>query len=464
MKFALFFGNRGFFPESLVASARKDMTEAVRRAGHESICLDENATKFGAITNEEDGYVYAKWLEEHRHEVDGVIMCLPNFSDESGAVKALRNWKGPILIQAYPDEIGHMSFVERRDAFCGKVSICNYFNQCGIKYTIYKPHVIHPLDERFIEQIKKFAKVCRVYQGAKSLTIGAIGARATAFKTVRFDEVALERNGITVEALDLGELFDLVDKVKDDDPKVKEIMDTYEHYTDMSKVPADRKVYLAKTTLVILDYIKQYHLDAIGLRCWNEFPSAKKVSVCLIASYLGQLGIPTACEVDVYNALAMKVLSLASDEPATVMDWNNNYGDEENKCILFHCGPMAKSMVQDGKTDVRVHKMFEKTWGEGCSWGVNVGILRKGPITFASSKVENGKIEFFAGEARITEDPVEKAFFGSWGVTEFDDLEEVMMFVLRNNYHHHVSYTYGKEKEVLKEALENYLGWKVTLF
>lgn len=463
MKFALFFGNRGFFPETLVAGARKDMEEAVKKAGFESMSLDANATKFGAISCEADGLVYAKWLEEHRNEIDGVIMCLPNFSDESGAVKALRNWGKPILIQAYPDEIGHMSFVERRDSFCGKVSICNYFNQCGIKYTIYKPHVIHPLDPRFIQQIKDFASVCRVANGFTHLNIGALGARATAFKTVRFDEVTLERNNITIEALDLSELFDNVDKIADDAKEVKEMMAIYENYTDMSKVPADRKVYIAKTTVGILNYVKQYNLDGIGIRCWNEFPAAKKIAVCLIASYLNSIGITTTCEVDIYNVLAMKALSLAVNAPSTVMDWNNNYGDEENKCILFHCGPMATCMAE-GKTDVQVHKMFEKSYGEGCSWGVNVGRLKQGPITYASCKVENGKIEFFAGEAKITPDPVEKAFFGSWGVTEFPDLEGLMMYILRNNYHHHVSYTYGNVKEILKEALENYHGWKIDLF
>ena len=96
MRFALFFGNRGFFPESLVASAREEMEKAVVLAGHEFLSMDVNATKYGAISSESDGYVYAKWLEDHKNEVDGVIMCLPNFSDESGAVKALREGKKPI--------------------------------------------------------------------------------------------------------------------------------------------------------------------------------------------------------------------------------------------------------------------------------------------------------------------------------------------------------------------------------
>ncbi|MFA7032009.1 MAG: hypothetical protein WC201_00345 [Bacilli bacterium] len=463
MKFALFFGNRGFFPESLVSGARKDMCLAVTKAGHEYICLDENATKYGAITSENDGWIYAKWLKQHYDEVDGVIMCLPNFSDESGAVKALRDFNKPILIQAYPDEIGHMDFANRRDAFCGKISICNYFNQCGIKYTVFKPHVIHPLDPLFIEQIQNFARICNVTNGLKRLVIGALGARATAFKTVRFDEVSLEKNGITVETIDLSELFDHVDHLKDDDNEVLKTIEKLKAYTDFTHVPDDRTLYMAKTLVAILQYVKQYHLNAIGIRCWNEFPAVKKISVCAIASYLNTIGIPTTCEVDVYNALAMKALSLCDNQPATVMDWNNNYGDAENKCILFHCGPMANSMVE-GKPEVQVHKMFEKSYGNNCSWGVNVGKLKKGSITYASAKVEDGKIAFYAGEAKITGEPVESAFFGSSGVTQFDNLEELLLYVIHNNYHHHVSYTYGNYKLVLKEALQNYLGWDIKVF
>ncbi|OQC11209.1 MAG: hypothetical protein BWX74_00331 [Tenericutes bacterium ADurb.Bin087] len=462
MKFALYFANRGFFPETLVAKAREEMKEAVRLAGHESVCLDEKATKFGAISNEHDGMIYAEWLKAHRDEIDGVIMCLPNFGDESGAVKALRDWGKPILIQAYPDEIGKMSFAERRDSFCGKISICNYFNQCNIKYTIFEPHVIHPLDKGFIEQIRKFGKICRIYKGAKKMVIGALGARVTAFKTVRYDEVTLEKNNITVESFDLSELFYLVDKLNDNSSEVLKMIKNYKDYTDVSKVPSERLTYIAKTTLVILDYVKQYNLDAIAIRCWNEFPAAKKISVCLISSYLTNMGIPVACEVDVYNALVMKILTLASETPSAVMDWNNNYGTEKNKCIFYHCGQMATAMVR-GKTAVESHKMFDKTYGEGCSYGVNVGVLKGGPITYASAKAENGKLEFYVGEGKITDDKVEKAFFGSWGIAEFNDLEKILMYVIKKDYHHHVTYTYGLEKDVVKEGLETYLGWKVDI-
>jgi L-fucose isomerase-like protein len=42
--FAVFLGNRGFFPASLMASAREDLTEVLHGLGHEALFLDGRAT------------------------------------------------------------------------------------------------------------------------------------------------------------------------------------------------------------------------------------------------------------------------------------------------------------------------------------------------------------------------------------------------------------------------------------
>ena len=116
---------------------------------------------------------------------------------------ALRDANVPIFIQAYPDEIGKMDFESRRDAFCGKFSIEDMFNQYGIRYTVFAPHVAHPLSDAFAQNLRDFAAVCNVVKRCRRYVIGGIGARTTAFKTVRCDELALEKYGITVESHDL---------------------------------------------------------------------------------------------------------------------------------------------------------------------------------------------------------------------------------------------------------------------
>ena len=48
-RFALFFGNRGFFPASLQAEARDELPRVLKAAGNEVIMLETEATRYGAV-------------------------------------------------------------------------------------------------------------------------------------------------------------------------------------------------------------------------------------------------------------------------------------------------------------------------------------------------------------------------------------------------------------------------------
>ena len=181
--FALFFGNRGFFPASLQAEARAELPRVLNQLGHNTLILDADATRYGAVETMQEGQIYANFLRQHRGQFDGVILCLPNFGDENGAVVALKEANVPIFIQAYPDDLDRMGPALRRDAFCGKFSIMDVFYQHGLNFTALKPHVVRPASDQFRANIDYFDRVCRVVKGFKGLTVGAIGARTSAFKT-----------------------------------------------------------------------------------------------------------------------------------------------------------------------------------------------------------------------------------------------------------------------------------------
>lgn len=87
-------------------------------------------------------------------------------------------------------------------------AVTDVFTQYQMPFTVLKPHVVHPLSEKFAENLRDFAAVCRVVNGMKRCNIGCIGARTTASKTVRFDEIAMQKYGINVESFDLSELND----------------------------------------------------------------------------------------------------------------------------------------------------------------------------------------------------------------------------------------------------------------
>lgn len=459
MRFALYFGNRGFFPESLIGTARKEVAKAVSDAGYDYIIAPADMTRYGAVETRQEGWTYNEWLKEHENEIDGIIMSLPNFSDENGAVAAVNGIDKPIFIQAYPDEIGKMDFEHRRDSYCGKFSIEDCFHQYGINYTVFEPHVVHPLSDEFKQNLDDFAAVCRVVNAMKKFTIGVLGARTSKFKTVRFDEITLQKYGITCETFDLSDLFYRVRAYADDDKKVEQRKEHLKNYTNFSKVPEEKITTLAKVSVVIDDYIKEYRLDCITLRCWEEMQTELGVAPCVLLSELNDRGIVASCEIDLCSAINMYSMQLASQKPTACLDWNNNYGDDKNKVILFHCGSTAQSLMK-GKGEVTDHKMFAKGC-PGCGWGSNEGRIAAFDMTFSNCKTENGKLTFYVDEGRFTDDEIEKEFFGCGGVAQIDDLQRKLIRLGREGFRHHTTIGVGRMKKILEEAFVHYLGYDV---
>lgn len=461
LTFALYFGNRGFFPETLIASARREVAEAVAKAGHSSILLDEAATRFGAVETAEEGRRYAAFLKERSGRYDGVILSLPNFGDETGAISALQDCGVPILIQAYPDEIGKMDFKSRRDSFCGKFSVMDVFCQYGLPFTAFEPHVVHPASPVFAKQLDDFAAVCRITKRMRRANVGAIGARTTAFKTVRYDELALQRKGLSVETYDLSELLMRTRSVEAKSGKFTAKREKLLGYTDFTGTPPDKIDTLAKVGVALDDMVEEFSLDAIALRCWIELEKELGVAPCVLVSELNDRGVAAACELDVCNAVPMLALGAASQKASTCLDWNNNYGDDPDKVILFHCGPVPQSLMA-GKGRITEHPMFAKSFGAGCGWGCNTGRLGAWPMTFASSKTEDGKLVFYLGEGRLTADPIEEGFFGCGGVAEIKGLQGKLRSVGLGGFRHHVSLTSGNYSLALREAFTTYLGYEIA--
>lgn len=455
--FALYFGNRGFFPASLIASARDEVAAAVEKAGFDYLMPPADMTRYGAVETKDEGLKYAEWLGEHIGEYDGLIMSLPNFSDENGAVAAVRDCGVPIFIQAYPDEIGKMDFDHRRDSYCGKFSICDVFHQYKIPFTIMPPHVVHPNTDAFAKNLSDFAAVCRVVNGMKRFTIGVIGARTTKFKTVRYDEITLQKYGITCDTYDLSELFYRVEKMDGNSADVKAKIEKLIGYTDFSSVPKDKTETLAKVSVAIDDMMREYHLDCITLRCWEEMQTVLGIAPCVLLSELNDRGIVASCEIDLCSAINMYSMLLASQTPTACLDWNNNYGDDPNKVILFHCGPVAQSLM-DGKGKVTDHKMFAKGC-PGCGWGSNEGRIAAFDMTYSNCKTEDGKLTFYVDKGEFTGEPIEPEFFGCGGVAKIDDLQRKLIVLAKNGFRHHTAVGKGDMTDILREAFTTYLGY-----
>ncbi len=457
--FAVMFGTGGFFSGTLIADARKDILGVLKKSGYGAIMMNPSETQYGAINTPEEGEKFAKFLSLNKGKYDGVIICLPNFGNENGAVAAVRDCGTPILVQAYPDELERIDMSKRRDAFCGKFSVMDVLCQYGIPFSALMPHTVHPSSLDFEENLRVFSGTCRVVNGMKRFTVGAVGARTTAFKTVRFDELALQKYGITTETLDLSEVMMRVRSLGTSEPEVKEKASTLRNYTCWGGTPKKAFENIVKLSVVLDRIMKEFKMDALSLRCWIEIEKELKISPCVILSEINDRGIAAACELDVCNAVAMRALSLASGNPSTCLDWNNNYADDPDKCILFHCGPVPQKMMT-AKGLVIDHPMFVKSLGEGCGFGCNTGRISASPITFASAKTDAGKLHFYLGGGEFTGDVIPDEFFGCAGVAKIDGLQKKLQSIGYSGYRHHVSVTFGEVGKAVNEAFVRYLKYE----
>lgn len=454
-------GNRDFFPDKLVGECRSDLLQAFQKAGIKPVMLEESETKLGGVETFQEAQKCAALFKKHADEIMGVLVVLPNFGDEKGVAETLKlaGLDVPVLVQAYPDDLDKLDVARRRDAWCGKISVCNNLYQYGIKFSLTTKHVVHPSDESFAADLKNFVAVCRVVKGLRKVRIGAVGARPGAFNTVRYSEKILQRNGISVVTIDLSQILGAADKLTKNDNSVKQRIEAVKAYSPTGRTPEDKLVQIAKLDVVLHDFMQEHALDATAIQCWTSLQQNYGCNVCTSMSMMSENMLPSACEVDVTGTLTMYAMQLASGSPSALVDWNNNYSSDDEKVVLFHCGNWAKSFLPD--IEISTAPILGTTVGEENTYGALAGRTPASPLTYGRISTDDTKgiIKAYMGEGVLTDDELKT--FGTRAVAKINDLQGLMKYVCRSGFEHHVVMNASKTAGILKEAYENYMGWEV---
>ena len=461
MTFGVIVGNRGFFPDHLAKSGRTDMIAVLEKAGHQVVVTGPEDTKYGAVETRAEAVKCAELFKRHRETLDGVIVTLPNFGDERGIADTLRmaGLNVPVLVQATPDTPKAMTISDRRDSFCGKMSACNNLKQYGIPYSLTTGHTVAPDSGLFAKDLEWFAAVCRVVKGLRRLRIGAIGARPAAFNTVRYSEKLLEGAGISVEPIDLSEILGRINRMKDDDPLAVAKLKDIHSYVTTSGVPDPALMKMAKLGAVIDQWMAQTDVSVSAIQCWTSLEEFFGVVPCTVMSMMSNNLISSACEVDICGVIGMHALQLASGTPSALLDWNNNYGDDPDKAVCFHCSNLPKHFFREVKMDFQA--IIAGTVGRENTYGTCVGLVRPGPMSYArfSTNDREGIISGYVGEGEFTDDSLET--FGGAGVVRIPHLQKLLRYICENGFEHHVAANLASVAPAVREATSNYLGWSV---
>lgn len=464
MCFGIIIGTRAYFNSELAKDVRKQLLKTLADEGYDYVILPEDATPTGSssIETREDGLKCAELFRQNRDRIDGIIVSLPNFGFEIGIINAISvaDLNVPVLVQACDDENDKVDLDSRRDAFCGKISVCNNLYQYGIPFTDTTLHTYSIYSELLAKDINKFAGICRVVNGLRHARIGAIGARPAGSQTVRASEKLLQKSGITVVPVDLSEILGAARKIEDTDAELLKKLEEIKCYAAVPKEYSDKLVLQAKFGVAVERWIEANQIDAVAVQCWDSLEQNYGCAACVTMSMLGEKLLPAACEVDIAGAVSMYALTLAAQGQSALLDWNNNFAEDRNKCVCTHCGNFPKSFVRN---DLKFGTLgvLGRTLGKVNTFGAVYGKVTKGDFTFfrISTDDTKGAIKAYLGTGEITDDPY--GMDGCIAVTKVNNLQTLMKYICKNGFEHHVAMVRNDVKEILNEAIEDYLGWNL---
>lgn len=466
MCFGVIIGTRAYFNSELAKDVRKQLLETLTKEGYDYVILPEDATPTGSssIETREDGLKCAKLFRENRDRIDGIIVSLPNFGFEIGIINAISvaDLNVPVLVQACDDENDKVDLDSRRDAFCGKISVCNNLYQYGIPFTDTTLHTYSIYSDLLAADINKFAAICRVVNGLRHARIGAIGTRPAGFQTVRASEKLLQASGITVVPVDLSEILSAARKIEDADETLQAKLKEIRQYAAVPEQYNDKLILQAKFGVAVEQWMEANEIDAVAIQCWDSLEQNYGCAACVTMSMLSEKLIPAACEVDIAGAVSMYALTLASGRPSALLDWNNNFAEDRNKCVCTHCGNFPKSFVM---SDLKLGTLgvLGRTLGKVHTFGAVYGKVKQGDFTFfrISTDDTKGCIKSYLGKGGLTDDPY--GMDGCIAVTKVDNLQPLMKYICKNGFEHHVAMCRGNVKDILAEAIETYLNWNIYI-
>lgn len=462
--FGVIIGTRAYFNSALAKDVRKQLLKTIEEQGYDYVILPEDATPTGSssIETREDGIKCAELFRQNRDKIDGIIVSLPNFGFEIGIINAISiaDLNVPVLVQACDDENDKVDLDSRRDAFCGKISVCNNLYQYGIPFTDTTLHTYSIYSDLLAKDINRFASVCRVVNGLRHARIGAIGTRPAGFQTVRASEKILQATGITVVPVDLSEILGVARKIEDADAELIQKVEEMKKYAKVPQQYSDKLMLQAKFGVAVERWMDANAIDAVAIQCWDSLEQNYGCAACVTMSMLGEKLIPAACEVDIAGAVSMYALTLASGRQSALLDWNNNFAEDRNKCVCTHCGNFPKLFIMND-IELGTLGVLGRTLGKVHTFGAVYGKVKSGDFTFfrISTDDTKGCIKSYLGEGSITDDPY--GMDGCIAVTKVDNLQTLMKYICKNGFEHHVAMCRGNVKDILQEAIESYLGWNL---
>ncbi len=459
--------SRDCFPESLSVNRRKALVEAyTKKYGSDNIyecpiCIVESEIHM------------VQALEDIKKAgCNALVVYLGNFGPEISETLLAKHFDGPSMFIAAAEETSaNGGLVQGRgDAYCGMLNASYNLKLRNVR--AYIPEYPIGTADECADMIHEFAPIARAIIAVRDLKIISFGPRPQNFLACNAPIKQLYNLGVEIEENSELDLFEAYNKHAGD-PRIPDVAkDMAEELGAGNKKPEVLEK-LAQYEITLLDWVEAHKgykkYVTIAGKCWPAFQTQFGFVPCYVNSRLTKMGIPVACEVDIYGALSEFIGTVVSNDAVTLLDINNTvpadiYGEDikgkfnytSNEVFMgFHCGNTASTKLTF--CEMRNQMIMARSLPVEVTNGTLEGDIVPGDITFFRlQSTSDAQIRAYIAQGEVL--PVATRSFGSIGIFAIPEMDRFYRHVLiEKNYPHHGAVAFGHFGKALYEVFK-YLG------
>lgn len=459
--------SRDCFPESLSVNRRKALVEAyTKKYGSDNIyecpiCIVESEIHM------------VQALEDIKKAgCNALVVYLGNFGPEISETLLAKHFDGPSMFIAAAEETSaNGGLVQGRgDAYCGMLNASYNLKLRNVR--AYIPEYPIGTADECADMIYEFAPIARAIIAVRDLKIISFGPRPQNFLACNAPIKQLYNLGVEIEENSELDLFEAYNKHAGD-PRIPDVAkDMAEELGAGNKKPEVLEK-LAQYEITLLDWVEAHKgykkYVTIAGKCWPAFQTQFGFVPCYVNSRLTKMGIPVACEVDIYGALSEFIGTVVSNDTVTLLDINNTvpadiYGEDikgkfnytSNEVFMgFHCGNTASTKLTF--CEMRNQMIMARSLPVEVTNGTLEGDIVPGDITFFRlQSTSDAQIRAYIAQGEVL--PVATRSFGAIGIFAIPEMDRFYRHVLiEKNYPHHGAVAFGHFGKALYEVFK-YLG------
>ena len=416
MTFGLIVGNRGFFPNHLAQSGRAEMIAAIEAAGHGVVALSPEETKYGAVTTRADVAACADLFQKNRDRSTASssrcrISARSAPSPSRAPGRAERAGAGP----GHPghsrphDHRGPPRQLLRQDVVLQQPE--------AVRHPVFADHAAHrsagfgllPGGPRMVRG--GLPRACAACGDCASAPSARGRRRSTPCATARrcWKRTASPSSRSTSPR---SSAASTAWAIKTPRPQAK--LDQIRRYVPPTAFPRRAAEDGQARRGHRRTGCRRPRSAVSAVQCWTSMEEYFGVVPCTVMSMMSNDLMSSACEVDICGVDRHARAALASGTPSALLDWNNNYGDDPDKAVCFHCSNLPKHFFKDDAHGLP---------GDHRRHGGQREHLRhlRGPREGGADELRallhrrlRGQDRGYVGEGEFTDDPLET--FGGAGV------------------------------------------------